>query len=127
MDYLAAAPIPLTDGGLPRWCPRAQVNPTSGVCNVTVTPTDPPFEDIPEAANAIIPGVTLRPTLSCTAFDTSDPAGGINGVTPQRFELFFSFSTPRGSGGTPQASRLGVAVPVPRIAAIVDAWSLVFD
>lgn len=127
MDFLAASPQPLTDGGLPRWCPRAQVNPTSGICNVTVAPTDPPFEDIPEAANAIIPGVTLRPTLSCTSFDTTDPSGGINGVTPQRFELFFSFSTPRGTGGTPQASRLGVAVPVPRIAAIVDAWSLVFD
>jgi type IV pilus assembly protein PilY1 len=127
MDFLAAASVPLTDGGLPRWCPRAQVNPTSGICNVTVSPTDPPFEDIPEAANAIIPGVTLRPTLSCNSFDTTDPSGGINGITPQRFELFFSFSTPRGSGGTPQASRLGVAVPVPRIAAIVDAWSLVFD
>lgn len=127
MDFVAASPQPLIDGGLPRWCPRSQVNPTSGVCNVAINPTDPPFEDIPEAANAIIPGVTLRPTLSCTAFDVSDPTGGINGVTPQRFELFFSFSTPRGSGGTPQASRLGVAVPVPRIAAIVDAWSLVFD
>jgi type IV pilus assembly protein PilY1 len=127
MDFLAASPQPLTDGGLPRWCPRAQVNPTSGICNVTVGPTDPPFEDITEAANSIIPGVTLRPTLSCNSFDTTDPAGGINGITPQRFELFFSFSTPRGSGGTPQASRLGVAVPVPRIAAIVDAWSLVFD
>lgn len=128
MDFLAPGANALVDGGFPRWCPRAQVNPTSGICNVTVGATDPPFEDIPEAANAIIPGVTLRPSLACTAFDTSDPAGGVVGVTGGGAPyLDFSYSAPRGTSPTPQAERRSVRVPVPRIAAMVDAWSLVFD
>jgi type IV pilus assembly protein PilY1 len=128
LDYLTPDAAGVTAGGLPRWCPRISVDPISGLCG---TGGYQPFEDITEASNSIIPGVTLRPTLVCTQFGAvpEDPTGGITGITPQRYELFFSFSKPATSSGTntPTASRLGVTVPVPRISAMIDAWSLVFD
>lgn len=127
LDYLTPDTGGISSGGLPRWCPRVSVDPVSGLCG---TGGYTAFEDIAEAANSIIPGVTLRPSLVCTQFGSvpEDPTGGITGITPQRYELFFSFSKPQvGGTNTPQAQRLGVTVPVPRISAMIDAWSLVFD
>ena len=128
LDYVTPDVGGVTAGGLPRWCTSANIDPISGLC---ASAGFVPFEDIAAANNAIIPGVTLRPTLSCSQFGTvsDDPTGGITGITPQRFELFFSWSSPRSSSatGTPTAGRAAVAVPVPRISAMIDAWSLVFD
>jgi len=127
MDYLApqlGAP-PSNSGGAFRWCPSGSVN-SAGQCLTAFT--DSETSTVP---NSIISGVTLRPSLACTQFGSigDDPTGGITGVTPQTYELFFSLSAPRGANGlpTPQAERKSMAIQVPKVSAMVDAWSLVFD
>jgi type IV pilus assembly protein PilY1 len=129
MDYFTPG-TDMTTGGQPRWCPMGNVDPMSGACTAGLTDRQNPALVIPALEGAIIPGVTIRQTLSCAEFAGDDPMN-MTGMTSSKFELYFGATTSRASGGgagfAPTAERASVARPPPRTPASIDAWAFVID
>lgn len=137
VDYLTpkGGSVASAQGGLGRWCPIGSVN-SAGECTVpqaSLPQNEDPTTAYPSLVGAIVPGVTIRASQSCAAFNTSsttDPL--ITGMTSTSFSLFFG-ATAKGTGGaatgTPQAARPTTPLtrPLPRTAANIDSWALVVD
>lgn len=134
VDYLTSQDgnQPSTQGGAGRWC-KLSGSGTSNVDQATGTCTG--VSNIQNEAvgaalgYAIIPGVTVRQTLSCASQDVSgDPA--YTGMTATEYQLSFGRSDTRSTspaGAVPAAARSSLRIARPRTPARLDAWAYVID
>ncbi|MDB4939002.1 MAG: Type fimbrial biosis protein PilY1 [Labilithrix sp.] len=129
MDFFNADPAGISSGGAPRWCPLGQVDAVSGACKAALQANETPSD--PTLKGAIIPGVTIQATQSCSQFDSAAGDPSITSLTSTTYNIAFGATNARPGGspgtGTPTAARASLARPLPRTTATVDAWALVVD
>ncbi len=132
VDYITPKENNLTLGGDGRWCKlsgsgTSNVDQATGSCGGV---SDVQYEAVGATFGyTIIPGVTVRQTLSCAANDaSSDPA--FTGMTATEYQLSFGRTDTRTSGinnAVPGAARENLRIPRPRTPARLDAWAYVID
>ncbi len=128
LDYVKPYGTTAASGGLNRWCPSASVNATTGVCGAVISPAPTGESQGP----ALIPGVTLQTTASCStvgpALDEYG-AGSFSAMTPVSYSLSFgqSQANSAGSSSSPQAARGSLKRQLPQNSTKIDSWSIVIE
>jgi len=125
LDFTAMDSTTIASGGKKKWCPVASVDPVTGVCSATVLLSSE------SQGPALIPGVSLQTSTSCStagAVDTEYGAGGFSQITPVSYSITFGQGqASNSSSSTPQAARTSLKRQLPLNSTKIDSWSIVIE